>query len=212
MQSVAFVPPRAEGCGATRGQCTRRRRTSLPPIHYISLMLHLFTILNVQLFQALSLLRLASPRKGHRLTKRLTLKRRCSWCWKLWIAPASSLQGTRVNLRLGCILNIGYKTWMKVVTDYRYTVNQWSWEFLGYINYHLSVCRYENREASVCKQTDQCTSLPHTLPTDAHHAMIRPRHRFESASAAISLYAVRSERGTGWNALVICTPLERITH
>lgn len=54
MQSVAFVPPRAEGCGAARGQCTRRRRTSLPPIQYISLMLHLFTILNVQLFQARS--------------------------------------------------------------------------------------------------------------------------------------------------------------
>lgn len=54
--------------------------------------------------------------------------------------------------------------------------------------------------------------MTRTLPADAHHAMIRPCHRFESASAAISLYAVRSERGTGWNALVICTPLERITH
>lgn len=60
------------------------------------------------------------------------------------------------------------------------------------------------------------TSLTHRvvvdMPTDAHHAMIRPRHRFEPASAAISVYAVRSERGTGRNALVICTPLERITH
>lgn len=48
MQSVAFVPPRGEGCGAARGQCTRRLRTSLPPIQYILLMLRLFTILNVK--------------------------------------------------------------------------------------------------------------------------------------------------------------------
>lgn len=76
-------------------------------------------------------------------------------------------------------------------------------------------CHYVNiLERSLCLQTGLLVyvTATHTLPTDAHHAMIRPRHRFESASAAISLYAMRLERGTGWNALVICTPLERITH
>lgn len=121
----------------------------------------------------------------------------------------SNLVGSRVGLLTVCKSLVGTTNGKG---NFYVNLNK---NVLPSTHYHLSMSLWEcSRKKLVFANTRVTVYHSHVdsdLRTDAHHAMIRPRHRFESASAAISLYAVRSECGTGWNALVICTPLERIT-